>query len=222
MMPEHPLYPWAAACDLLKKDIHCSSCTTVIEGEKLQQELLTLKEDASNEDLLKCLVQLYKLCLLYESIFPRMYHDNHEATLIERITQDINRAGMFTCPAPSMIQAWRSSLRRYSLSVDNVELVLRYALHIILHACDRQSDRHRHERADFRAEAANIQRLKEIDPTSPFACFYAAHNCAMMRNPHRAMQELLPALRSLEEEEDDIKGIRLQKSRCTSGALAVT
>ena len=72
--------------------------------------------------------------------------------------------------------------------MDNVELVLRYALHIILHACDRQSDRHRHERADFRAEAANIQRLKEIDPTSPFACFYAAHNCAMMRNPHRAMQ----------------------------------
>lgn len=77
---------------------------------------------------------------------------------------------------------------RYSLSVDNVELVMRYALHTILHACNWQSDRHCHERVHFRAVAANIVRLKESNWTSPFACFNAALYCAMMRNPQRAMQ----------------------------------
>ena len=73
--------------------------------------------------------------------------------------------------------------------MDNVELVMRYALHTILYACVPQSDRHCHEHFDFvTAVAANVQRLKEIDPTSPFTCFNAALYCGMMGNARQAMQ----------------------------------
>ncbi|EIE27110.1 hypothetical protein COCSUDRAFT_38864 [Coccomyxa subellipsoidea C-169] len=98
---------------------------------------------------------------------------------------------------------WEPTLQRLGLSLDNVEMVLRYGLTMALEASEASGNLTPEDRPSFLATShRNMQRMKEIDSTSAWSCVCAA-------------KEILPALTAgLQQQKHDLKACPLQFMYC--------
>ncbi|KAK9909584.1 hypothetical protein WJX75_004460 [Coccomyxa subellipsoidea] len=176
----------------------------VIEGEELQLELLRLLKVApyfgsmpDDKIELKCLVRLTKLCVLYNTLYPRMEE------------------------APRVYLISRTLSQEKGLSADKLEEVLRMGMADALESLRNQPSLDPVDAALVnQSMRSNIDRMKELKPAATCNCLWAALVQRGQCNFWQAMQELLPAMRAAEEQEDALNGCPLQWLYCNLMLLA--